>query len=852
MRRINRTLGASLVVLLLLFGIVVPAVTVFGQETEKKVIRVGYPIQAGLTEYDEANGYSGYTYDYLQEIAQYNGWEYEFVRTGDSGEELVELMEQLLDGKVDVISGLAYSDSVAAMLEFTDESYCTASTVLAAAADNASLTRTNFHTFRDAKVGTLKSAGVINKTLEQDLKALKLQAEIVTFETEEERQKALKDGEITFVVASSLQNIAGQGWKTVKTFNQKEYYFATTPGNTEVEEAINRVLQSLNTTDYFSQSQIADAHFPAGVSLQTSLTEEELQYLETAAPVTVLLPEHQAPLYYLDREGQEHGIALDLLKKVEALTGLHFSVQTPGNAGAVESQAEAESGTDQTGAAAFWKLLKDGEVDAAVGIPYDHTLGKEKELLLSHPFMECAMATVTNEARAEEKAEGKPVAAVSEDVPIQSAEALDGYEVVRYPTEEAALEALYSGEAQMVYGNSYVLQYYIKHYGYSKFQLEKLEALSMPVSFGLTYPADPVLMSILNKGISQLETRDLQEMVYTNLMNVPRKLSLRNLIEQYPVYFVVGILIAAVVISLILLLVVRNRHRIAKRARYEKQWYDSLAKVCNEYLFEYDYQSDVIRFSEELANLLHLPRSKRRWMSYLKSRKDLFGGHSGEILSLLANKEEVVCHDFQWTQEDGASAWYRLTQTVVCEGKRAKRLIGKFANVQNEYTEKDQLAECARRDSLTGVYNSAACNTMVTSRTDSHRGAAVVLDIDYFKEINDSFGHAEGDKVLRALAESMLTVFRSQDIVGRLGGDEFLVFMEDVTSPETVAKRCEQLAKDFVQRIKKDNPNLATTLSVGIYMAQTEEPFETIYVKADQALYESKRQGRNCYTFYHE
>lgn len=807
-------------------------------EQENTVIRVGYPIQEGLTEYDETTGYSGYTYDYLMEIAQYNGWSYEFVRAGDSGEELVDLMEQLLSGKIDVIGGLSYSETVASMLEFTDESYCTASTVLAALADNAAITRTNFRTFENEKVGTLASYQTINSTLEKDLEKLGMSVEVVTFETEEERKQALESGEISFVVTSSLRDLAEQGWKTIRKFNEKSYYFAVTPGNTEAETAINRVLQSLNTTAYFGQARMEEAHFASGMTLESSWTEEELDYLKSAAPITLLIPPEQAPFYYLDQDETAHGIGQDLANKLTEITGLRFSVQT----------AEVK----EDGSNNYLELIQKGKVDATLGLSMDWMKQQSDTLMISHPFMECSMALVTNPSKADNVPEGKPVAAVSEETDVDGIAALENYEIQRYRSAEECLQALNRGEVQVVYGNAYVLQFYIQHDGYNRLQVQKLDEPITALSFGLTYPADPILMSILNKGISQLKAGDLQEIVYENLVDIPKKLSLRSLVEQYPWQFLIGLCVAAAVLILILLLIIRTHRRTAKRAVYEKQWYDSLAKVCNEYLFEYNYQSDQIRFSEELAKVLHLPRTKKRWQSYFKAHPELFGASGEEILTMLSKKKDVAGYEFEWIKPDGSRAWHRLTQTVVRDGKRAVRLIGKFANVQNEYTEKDQLVRRAERDSLTGVYNSEACNVKVSDLAGEHRGAAIVIDVDHFKEINDTFGHAAGDHVLRALAESMLKVFREQDIIGRLGGDEFLVFMEDVSSRETVAERCEMLAGEFIRRTKQANQEMATTLSVGIYMAQTDEPFETIYVKADKALYESKRLGRNCYTFYHE
>ena len=120
----------------------------------------------------------------------------------------------------------------------------------------------------------------------------------------------------------------------------------------------------------------------------------------------------------------------------------------------------------------------------------------------------------------------------------------------------------------------------------------------------------------------------------------------------------------------------------------------------------------------------------------------------------------------------------------------------------------------------------------------------IIMDIDYFKQINDYLGHYTGDQVLEETAEILQACFRTDDIVGRLGGDEFVVFMKAVSDPEIVKQRCCEVL-DRVKDVTMEKHGKEVTLSIGAAMAGGETDYDVLYRKADQALYQIKKHGRS-------
>ena len=160
--------------------------------------------------------------------------------------------------------------------------------------------------------------------------------------------------------------------------------------------------------------------------------------------------------------------------------------------------------------------------------------------------------------------------------------------------------------------------------------------------------------------------------------------------------------------------------------------------------------------------------------------------------------------------------------------------------------------ERAENDSLTGVLNRSTFEErtaakLAKSSSDS-RHALMMLDIDGFKQVNDMFGHATGDRVLIDIAGLLKTTLRRDDLLGRLGGDEFVILLTDIPDEESVAKKAKRIC-DLVRR--SFSLEVCISASIGIAVAPDDGiDFETLYKKADDTLYYIKDLGRDNFAFY--
>ncbi|MDD3339598.1 MAG: diguanylate cyclase [Lachnospiraceae bacterium] len=166
-----------------------------------------------------------------------------------------------------------------------------------------------------------------------------------------------------------------------------------------------------------------------------------------------------------------------------------------------------------------------------------------------------------------------------------------------------------------------------------------------------------------------------------------------------------------------------------------------------------------------------------------------------------------------------------------------------------ENKDKQEIVAQSKQDKLTGILNKSAAERRCFAylEEDSTDACAmIVMDIDNFKGINDSLGHYAGDKILHMFGDAIRQAFRESDILGRIGGDEFLVLMKNCADYEQVEAKMSKLAEVFRYNVT-DKFNLEVTCSYGAILKGDEYiPYMPLFNMADKLLYRAKRKGKNC------
>lgn len=279
-----------------------------------------------------------------------------------------------------------------------------------------------------------------------------------------------------------------------------------------------------------------------------------------------------------------------------------------------------------------------------------------------------------------------------------------------------------------------------------------------------------------------------------------------------------------------------------------------LAANADLYLFEYDLRKDELQLSEPCAQLLQLPtvvqhymdarvRSDNHYPPDSLARLDTAMAAGSNTQEIKIPREDNSLGVFQIHSE----FFYDDDQKLIC-------IMGIFADITEGIQRQEKLETKAQMDSLTRVYNSGASRRLIADRLntkpDEDLDAFLVLDIDHFKQVNDSLGHQMGDKALKILAHSLKATVRSSDLVGRLGGDEFCVYLHHVPSYEFVSRLCQRINNAITEAASANGLNCTLTVSIGGAMVHAQDDMDAIYARADKGLYDAKHKGRNTFSIF--
>jgi diguanylate cyclase (GGDEF)-like protein/PAS domain S-box-containing protein len=216
-----------------------------------------------------------------------------------------------------------------------------------------------------------------------------------------------------------------------------------------------------------------------------------------------------------------------------------------------------------------------------------------------------------------------------------------------------------------------------------------------------------------------------------------------------------------------------------------------------------------------------------------------------------ARSGEALVQEYRISRADGRVVWIRDEMTVVRgeDGQSPPLFYGVFLDVTDRKKMEAELERLALYDSLTGLPNRALFSDRLSHaierRGRTHATAVYFVDVDRFKRINDSLGHAAGDEVLREVAARIQRMLRPDDTVARFGGDEFTVLCESVGGVLEAVGVADRLQREIAQPLRAGGADLRLSASIGIALAEPGEDADCsrLVEDADAAMYRAKERG---------
>lgn len=312
---------------------------------------------------------------------------------------------------------------------------------------------------------------------------------------------------------------------------------------------------------------------------------------------------------------------------------------------------------------------------------------------------------------------------------------------------------------------------------------------------------------------------------------------------------------------------ISEQKRKEQKALEEQRLYDTMiAKAMQSY--EVNITQDIILSAQNNWDAMTelLPLSSYSAMVLAACEKEVYLDDRDKFIEMFSRRNVLksfeegireMVYQYRKLNEHSTLVWVSCTLHLY-EDPNTNEVKGYsyIEDIHDKKVKELELQYKAEHDSLTGFYNKSTTEKLINqflnySEFKSKKHAFIMLDIDYFKSINDNFGHSFGDAVLAQVAAKINMLFREDDIIGRVGGDEFVVFMKNIYNNNIVISKAKEICSIISETYYKEKESFKISASVGIALYQEHgKNYRELYEHSDSALYVSKKNGRDQFTMY--
>ncbi|WP_409967816.1 diguanylate cyclase [Bengtsoniella intestinalis] len=291
-----------------------------------------------------------------------------------------------------------------------------------------------------------------------------------------------------------------------------------------------------------------------------------------------------------------------------------------------------------------------------------------------------------------------------------------------------------------------------------------------------------------------------------------------------------------------------------EQSRLSDQFFlEVIQSLSSDLLFRHNLQTNTMQYFGAAREALGLPELAENYPQCLIEQNVFYPEDVDGFLAQVEDMRrgvEAPC-DFRFFQRDGTPAWFRKEYRLSYDSQgRPLEAIGRSRNIQSQKELENQISF----DRLTNCYRKEMFETLATHYMEyaSHfEHTLLIMDLDNFKAINDNLGHQFGDMVLREVGEKLKSIFRSTDLVGRIGGDEFMVLMKNTGDTVGITRKINQLLDqmDTTYQGPYHSHRISASVGVAVY-GRDGKTFKELYDHADIALFDAKNRGKNDFVFY--
>ncbi|MDO4493578.1 MAG: transporter substrate-binding domain-containing protein [Clostridia bacterium] len=497
-------------------------------EEERRVVRVAFPEQTGMSGIDDTGKLEGYNYDYLEKISEFTGWKMEYITypATDANDAVMNAMQDIEDGKVDLLGPMLKNDATVEMYEYPENNYGTVYTMLCVGLDST-LHRSGLDLNRTYKVGLFERAAQRNSEVIAYLESDNIPYELVYYPNVKEQLNALRTGEVDMVSAVSLSPY--DNTRMFAKFAPRPYYFVSTKGNSELIRELDRATAQVSAMHPNLQDELFERYFASRVDY-FALSPKDRETLLAYPTLRVLAVDKDAPYVFIEN-GVPKGALVTVVNEFAKAIGSKVEYT------ACTTRAEAEA------------KIADGAFDIVIGVPFPSDFCSAMGYIKSDAVFTSGLSFIRSDYFSGDDS----------DATLAVVRGTEGYidtamfgKVVTYETMGECVSAVQRGKVAAAAGNQSSMEHYLNENGSTLLSFSMVDR-TYNVGIAVSRKTALPLLGILNRFVASFSVAEKNMILsegntHDNFFRV--LYAARRFLIRYP--WTIALAVAAIVLAICL------------------------------------------------------------------------------------------------------------------------------------------------------------------------------------------------------------------------------------------------------------------------------------------------------------
>jgi diguanylate cyclase (GGDEF)-like protein/PAS domain S-box-containing protein len=761
----------------------------------------------------------GYSVDYMKLVGEYLGIKIEFI----SNKSWDEYLSMLKNNEIDLIPHVVVTKEREEYLAFTNFNHIEYNTGIAVNKNSS---------IKSMKDLNNKVIAVTNKTfLHEYLKEKFPEYSLLLTSSAEKSIETLSSGESDAVIASlpALNYYIQKNWlSNIKTISINDFGISL---KTSLPMAVSKdnlilksILEKVNLAISYGEINKLKQKWMSVTSFEYSnddMHNEEIDYLKSKKNIKMCVLPNWLPFEQIDANGNHKGIGADIMKIISKYIDKPIEL--------VPTKEWAES----------LQNIKDRKCDVlpvVMDVPSRRIAMNFTKPYFVEPFV---LATTMDKAFIKDSSSlnNKKIGIVKNYAFIEVLkEKNPSIEIIEVKDTKEGLAKVNSGELFGYVDTMPTISYSIQKHSMLNLKIAGILEFDIELSIG-SRNDEPILNTIMQKALDSISEEHKRTIIGKWIeIKVSQEYDYKILWQISAIFLIIVLAVLYKNRSVILL---NNELTKAKEEREEQQ------KMVNKYvpILSTDTKGIIIDVNESYCKATGFSKKELMGSTHSIMRHPDMKHEYFENIWNTINKDQIWSGEIKNLKKDKTTVIFN----VIIEPIFKDNIKIGYRSISEDITDKKRIEELSVTDKLTGLYNRLKLDELMLVKIEAFRRykvdfSIILLDIDNFKSVNDTYGHDVGDSVLQTIAKILRSHIRITDIVGRWGGEEFIIICNNTNLDNS--KILAEHIRQIIENTKFDK--LGTkTISLGLSQFQKDDDLKTIFKRADDALYEAKTTGKN-------